>query len=555
MSMYAQDFHQLLVLLAVFVPLHGLCATDAELAQRAHQYYEEGNTYYQNATDANMARAMSLYLKGMRLAEEAQDDSALGRGNYLIGAIYDNFYKIDKAKAYYSKALRHFEKINARDWTAQCYYALAVMQMKPLEAAERNVDSALIYFRIAERIAREDKNYPLLIEIHKESAITGVKQDPPDLQLASRNIDSLNSVYRQMRSQTSKRELVNMKIKLLEATLLYHEKLGNQDSVGYYLNALLQKSKGVNFQMQRLYLTEMAQYKREIGQLDSAYIYLDSSMKVTVKYHDLRSRELITELVRDNALQEKEARIAQQETRLRFNRFFLITALVVGGILGVTLLFLYRSFRARTQMNASLKQSEQEKTTLLQELHHRVKNNLQMLNTLLMLQSRKLNDPTAKAAVMESRARVETMSLAHRKLYDDKALTNVNLEDYLKELIQSLTDTYLTEHANVRVSVEKRWCSADYAIPIGLIVNELVTNSIKHARPESGRLSIQVEIRQPTLNDLQLIYQDNGTGMSSQENLSSNSLGLRLIELMTAQLKGEFKKEGSRWKFDFQFVA
>ncbi|MFW5658889.1 MAG: sensor histidine kinase [Bacteroidota bacterium] len=429
------------------------------------------------------------------------------------------------------------------------------MHTKPLKAAERNLDSALIYFRIAERIAREDKNYPLLIEIHKETCIVGVKQNPPDLQLASRNIDSLNSIFGRIKHTLNDSDRVENKIKVLEAKLLYHKSTGDKDSIGHYLSRVLNASKGVNFQMQRIYLTEMAQYKRDIGQLDSAYIYLDSSMKVTVKYFDLRSREEIGDLLQDNALQEKEARIAQQETRLQFNRFFLITALIVGSILGVSLLILYRSYRARTRMNASLKKSEQEKTTLLQELHHRVKNNLQMLNTLLMLQSRKLSDPTAKAAVMESRARVETMSLAHRKLYDDKALSNVNLQEYLHELITSLTSTYLPEDARVNVKVDKRWCSADFAIPIGLIINELVTNSIKYATPEDERLAIIVEIRQPALDRLQMIYQDNGPGMPLTDHSQSNSLGLRLIELMTAQLKGEFSQEGPRWRFDFTLHA
>ncbi len=536
----------LLGLALVLSPLLGQATEQSDLARQAHALYEKGNTHYPKGTDQSVIIAFDYYQAGLELAKAAKDDSAMARGYYLFGAIYDKFNEIERAKYYYSKALGLFERISAGDWASQSYYALSNMCHKANQP-----DSADFYLYAAEEVARKHQANEQLFMIYKFGVKKNVEQRTLNLDAAHSYLVKLEALYAEIDHESIDHSNIDPRQALLEGRIFYYEGSQNDDRLLEALRAGIAHSQEHNRPYLKDYLYKIAHLHYKKGNADSAFFYMDSSYKFNKVYFDEKAREELAEMQKDYDLMEKRNKLEQREAQLATNKrvlFMLIGFLVVATVM---LIAIYRLAHQRRRTLISLTNSEQEKTTLLQELHHRVKNNLQMLNTLLMLQSRKLTDPMAKAAVLESRARVETMSLAHRKLYDDKALSNVNLQEYLQELISSLTSTYLPEDAIVDVKVQKRWCSADFAIPIGLIVNELVTNSIKHATPEDDRLAITVEIRQPGLDRLQMIYQDNGPGMPLTDHSQSNSLGLRLIELMTAQLKGEFSQEGPRWRFDF----
>lgn len=190
----------------------------------------------------------------------------------------------------------------------------------------------------------------------------------------------------------------------------------------------------------------------------------------------------------------------------------------------------------------SLKSSLIEKEILLKEIHHRVKNNLQIVSSLLKLQSTYIKDITSLNLFKESQNRVQSMALIHQKLYQARDLTNINFSEYAGSLISYLMQTFgiTPDLMEVSINPEKIFMSIDNAIPAGLIINELVTNSIKHGFPSGspGKIDICTSYDETTEN-YTLTVRDNGVGISDEIDIhKSPSFGLKLVTTLTEQMKG-----------------
>lgn len=192
------------------------------------------------------------------------------------------------------------------------------------------------------------------------------------------------------------------------------------------------------------------------------------------------------------------------------------------------------------QIRTSLK----EKETLLQEIHHRVKNNLQIVASLLSLQSGYIRDPQTLIQFQESQGRVHSMALIHEKLYQSEDLACIDLADYIHSLVGMLLQTYST---NPNVLLEERLqpvsVSIDTAVPIGLLVNELVSNALKYAFPNgrTGRLCIMLD-RLPSTGQISIRVEDDGPGLEPNFQFEqANTLGLRLVRVFAKQLRAEIK--------------
>jgi two-component sensor histidine kinase len=197
----------------------------------------------------------------------------------------------------------------------------------------------------------------------------------------------------------------------------------------------------------------------------------------------------------------------------------------------------------------AIRSSLREKETLLKEIHHRVKNNLQVIGSLLRLQARYLKDKQARAMFEESQNRVYSISLVHEKLYRAGDLGRIDFHDYLLSLTESLTDSWKGAGTPVTVAVEATGVQlgVDTAIPCGLIVTELVTNALKHAFPNAASGSIRVAAATGPEGWLELIVQDDGIGMPEDLDLHrSGSLGLELVGSLVRQLgaKVEIGRDG-----------
>jgi len=212
--------------------------------------------------------------------------------------------------------------------------------------------------------------------------------------------------------------------------------------------------------------------------------------------------------------------------------------------------------RRRSQQR--LEDALQEKTVLLNEVHHRVKNNLQVVTSLLNLQASHATDPRLAALLAESCGRVKAMALTHQLLYERKDFSRLDLGDYLGRLVHSIRATYRANGERIflhpPVAQEIIYLDLERAIPCGLLLNELVTNAFKHAFPGERAGEIAVGLEQDE-DYIHLSIADNGVGLPSESELvGSPSLGLQLVPLFVEQLHGVLcieREQGTRFVVAF----
>lgn len=231
--------------------------------------------------------------------------------------------------------------------------------------------------------------------------------------------------------------------------------------------------------------------------------------------------------------------------------FFLVTVSPIkdeeGKIVGSV--HVARDITQRIKMENDLKKALKDKNMLMKEIHHRVKNNLTIMSSLLNLQSRYIEDESTRAIFKDSQSRVKTMALIHEKLYRSGNLKLLNMKEYIEELSRDLSNIHLSNHDNVDLvlDLENIMLDVDTAIPLGLIINELLTNSVKHAFPENQKGTINVNFRKEEDGELLLEVKDNGKGLPSNFKIeNSDSLGLRLIHSLTDQIHGQIEVDGSQ---------
>ena len=210
--------------------------------------------------------------------------------------------------------------------------------------------------------------------------------------------------------------------------------------------------------------------------------------------------------------------------------------------------------RSEQQMLKSLL----EKEALLKEVHHRVKNNMQIINSLLSLESSHVDDEMARAILVDCQNRVKSMSLVHEKLYMSSDLANVDFPEYLKSLVTNISSSYNIDPKRITIEVyaEELRLPIDAAIPCGLIVNELITNSVKHAFPDDRQGMIKVSLYSTDIDRWIVEVSDNGVGIREDLNIEmATTLGLQLVKVLVSQINGstEIKNDsGTTFRISFK---
>ena len=195
-----------------------------------------------------------------------------------------------------------------------------------------------------------------------------------------------------------------------------------------------------------------------------------------------------------------------------------------------------------SEKNSLLQNSLHEKDILIREVHHRVKNNLQVISSLLTLQANKLNEPNVTEAFKESQNRIRSMALIHEKLYKTSNFARLEMEEYINQLIEYLFNSYNISSSKIETSVEIDNISVtiDIAIALGLIINETVTNSLKHAFNFNGEGKISISLKGCEDNSYALTIKDSGAGFPDDFNFEkSDTLGLLLVNTLVEQLDGK----------------
>ena len=200
-----------------------------------------------------------------------------------------------------------------------------------------------------------------------------------------------------------------------------------------------------------------------------------------------------------------------------------------------------------SQTSLTVKNAENE--LLLKEIHHRVKNNLEIVSSLLQLQMAQIDDPSVQAAMLTSQNRVHSMGIIHQKLYQGEHLATIEMRDYFLNLSESILDSFNAEgRIKIECNMPQLVLDVDTAISIGLITNELITNSLKYAYKENEKGAIKISLTEDqndlsTEGSLLLKISDDGIGKSMNSQPKGTGFGTQLIMLLTKQLDGQLNYE------------
>ena len=226
---------------------------------------------------------------------------------------------------------------------------------------------------------------------------------------------------------------------------------------------------------------------------------------------------------------------------------------IKGGVI------VFRDITARKQAEQQVRTSLAEKNILLKEIHHRVKNNLQVISSLLDLQSRYTQDEHSASMFKESNNRVRSMAMVHERLYRSADMVKVDFADYIRNLTHHLFAAYRIDTDRVQLATDVRdiWLSIDAAVPCGLIVNELISNCLKHAFRERERGSICIEFVPLNDSEVMLRVSDDGVGLpAAMDPRAAESFGLQLVADLTDQLHGTVQVQrgaGTTFKIVFPY--
>ncbi len=313
-------------------------------------------------------------------------------------------------------------------------------------------------------------------------------------------------------------------------TYLSYEK--KVDEVSLLLERLVPLSEKMNVAQSLAFLNTLHDFIAVQNELDTLVVL---NQKLFIKFDQniaASHKSKLHEADQKYEVTKTRGKLEDTQEELELSKLRMLYAGIGALVILMAMLYFYR-------LNEKNKKLSQRNELLLKEQNHRVKNNLQMINSLLSLQSQKLLSSDAKAALNESQNRINSVALLHRMLYEGEDLGVINTKQYLDNLIEEISYTANRKIAweikidpSIHVSVEK-------ATSLGLIVNELITNSIKHVE-ESVSLVLQLEINQ-VHGEVELYYRDNGKAFDAEVWKTSDSFGNQLIRLQSEQLRGKYE--------------
>lgn len=300
---------------------------------------------------------------------------------------------------------------------------------------------------------------------------------------------------------------------------------------------------------------EMGEALEQHGFLKEAIVYQRDAVALNRQIYSEDLSKALANFQTQQAIKEKELELEFAEKK---STFYIVIASLIGLALFFTALLLIKNKKQTKQLNSQNKQINEalnENKLLVKEIHHRVKNNFQMVSSLLDLQTRDIEDEKAKELAKEGQNRIKSMALIHQKLYQ-KEDGLIDFSDYLKILVNQIKTLFTGEQeVEVHLKAEDLNLDVDTALPLGLIVNELLTNTFKYGLKDLQKNIIQIEVNQQENGMYNMIFSDNGSGLKQGLDIKkAKSLGLKLITRLTRQLQGDLiYKYDNGAKFEITF--
>ncbi|MEH6536542.1 MAG: histidine kinase dimerization/phosphoacceptor domain -containing protein [Psychroserpens sp.] len=518
----------------------------------AHTLIELKGIYTIKA-DYNQAK-ISAY-KALELYEKLNNQKGIAQSFAHIGDLlyYENNY--NEAIKYCDKAISIQKKINAKEDLALTYRFKANSQLFTgfdLENALDNINAS--------------------IDIYNELGETGIPM------MAC--INWRGNIYKYMDRYEEaiadyQTNFDNSKQMGLDRYLI--PSLGN---IGHVYVMQGKYGKALPYNLQAIDLIKKTGRTRNLWEnyMHVAEIYESlGENKLALYYHQLYASEL--ENFKDNIILsieteaqakyevgQKNATILFQGEKINQQKRTKVLYVILSSLLVIILFSLFYNYRKnqrRSQqleaLNIELDTKNQQNELLLKEIHHRVKNNLELVKSLISLQSAELEDSATKDAMIASQNRVQSMGIIHQKLYQGENLGSIDMKDYFINLSDGILDTFNAEDkVKVECAMEQLELDVDTAVPIGLIVNELLTNALKYAFPEESTGRIEISLTQSNPETLMLKVADNGIGKTTGASPRGTGFGSQLIKLLTQQLNGimqEKHENGTSVLFEFKIKS
>lgn len=560
-----------------------------------------------NAGKSRHDKAIENYRKNLRLATFTGDTISQIAWLCYIGEKHFQLLNYDSAMIYLKNAVIACKKnVNpsiypfqtnsyikiSKIYSIRNEYDSALLMLDTLSGIYQNAnDTAGITFAHNERagIYYLSGDIEKAVQCYRE--VLKLNKTPENTILVARTFQNLGDLYlHDNKYQIAlesylKAHTINMKIGDLNSVAVLLLDIGNvyfimnkYDDAIENLNKSLESAKMRNLGslLSDIYLklSEIYLRKGDTALYYQYYSKYSTSKRLIINKDQTLAEQYVkyeTEKIdQENKMLRKDNEIKELKIKQKSYQFYL--SIAIGGLALILVVIIYGRYRAKQKANLLLaKQKEQlekfnteliakndlisgqkqeiekrveEKETMLRELHHRVKNNLQVIYSMLSLQADKIKDKYARAAVESNINRIWAMALVHHKLYLDEHLTKINMPQYIDELSANIleTNTKTGQLVNTRYDIKNIELEADIAIPLGLIINELLSNALKHAFKKVSAPEIKIQLMEESNHNLVLSIKDNGTGMP--ENIDPNMpgvFGLELINMLVRQLKGELK--------------
>jgi len=522
-------------------------------ANEANAYNNIGNVYKAHGL---FDQALKNNYAAIKIRQEINDSSAIAASFLNIGNVYLRLNDLDKAKEYYLKSLAYFKVLDNQFGIASTTHNLALIleDLGEYESAFKQYSIALENYK---KLDRKKQIAKTLNNMANNLLIL----EKPDL--AKLYLDSALTMYNEIKDSTG--------IASAEENLgIYYIQTGQYDKAEEILKDSYSLSRIRNLGKKEIETTKLLS---ELYALKNDYKYaytyflLSDSIRSEVfsekrkmefeKYETQFNEEkrLKTEAINKLALQTTTDKLNYNK---RINRL-LIIGLVIIIFFGVWLFIFYKKERniklqleitnsALEKINNEYEQtliSKKEKEILLREIHHRVKNNLQIINSLLRLQAQK-SPPEIQNMFLDIQTRITAMSLLHEQLYITKDFSKIDVKIYIDLLITNLKSSFLDSSSNIvfTIDIEVAFSDLDTLHPLGLLVNEIVSNSLKYAFNKTNKNKVIYLSLTHLTNQFNLKIGDNGRGIKQKDiDRNPNSVGLDLIESLALQLGGNLESD------------
>ena len=501
------------------------------------------------------ALALEAYLKGLNYFEKINDSIQTGEMYNIIGGVYLNQSDLKKAFYYYNKSLQIQLNKNNKLRIGRGYLNIANVYIakKEFKQAKTALDYSLFNYNCVNSFEGKSLVYATVSEIFIE------KQLPDSaihyLLIAHNYLKLVNKYYPLTQIDLNIARLYLSENENIKALTYLNEgiEIGLKTKQNHNLTSLF-LLKSELLENQENYKESFLNYKLYKQFSDS--VLNESSIKKQAE--DALKYEYSKKEFQQNL--EKQKKDLLQKEKDKKNKIIFIFS--IAFILSVFILLYYRynlkqkankklaiAYSKLEQKNTviqektlALEESLSERELLLKEIHHRVKNNLQIISGLLELQKEELTEEGSKAAFDEGQSRVKSISLIHQNLYQNDDLGSIQFKSFVKELSSQVQDVFEQLDRKVLVNIEMpdKIFDIDTAVPLGLIINELLTNSYKYATEKNKISQISITLEDKGNGDFILIFSDNGKGIKEGVNFeNATTLGLRLIKGLASQLGGK----------------